>query len=482
MKRLWYLLTLGMLSVTAHADQRPNVLLIAIDDLRCDLGVMGVEHAKTPELDGFAKTARLFSHHYVQVPTCGASRFALLSGRYPTAAVQVSNNAIRDTHPDWGTRSLPAHFRSNGYQTLAMGKISHYPGGLTGADWMVGPEELPGAWDRCWIPEAPWTTAEGMMHGYAGGVPRDRGVSPPSEAFDGPDTAYPDAWVAAEAVKTLEQLADNPQPWFFGVGFFKPHLPFACPKKWHDLHEQAVLDLCPEVAAKPTWPAGWYKSGEFRGNYAHEAGRDPETDPEYARLMRRAYAACVSYMDAQVGRVLSALRETGQQDNTIVVIWSDHGFLLGEHAIWGKHCLYEQALRSPLMIRHPGILTPGEVCSATVETVDIYPTLAELCGLPAPEGLDGLSLNSKLVDPRAAADKPAHGFWTDGEITIRTDRWRLCADRTRERIELFDYSSDPDETRNHAADHADVVEQLLAQLRQVPQPVNLKKVNQQKLR
>ncbi|MDP1589744.1 MAG: sulfatase-like hydrolase/transferase, partial [Prosthecobacter sp.] len=158
----------------------PNVLFIAIDDLRCDLGAFGVAHAKTPQLDAFAKTARVFSQHYVQVPTCGASRCALLRGRYPTVPAHVGNDAIRDTQAEWRARSMPAHFRQQGYQTLAMGKISHYPGGLSGKDWMTGPEELPGAWSRCWVPQsAPWTTAEGMMHGYANGVPRQRGKSPP---------------------------------------------------------------------------------------------------------------------------------------------------------------------------------------------------------------------------------------------------------------------------------------------------------------
>lgn len=458
------LTVLSFLAAQTAMAAKPNVLFIAVDDLRNDLGAYGVAHAKTPSLDAFAQTARVFSQHYVQVPTCGASRCALLRGRYPTVAAHVTNDAVAKTQKQWGAQSLPAVFRQNGYQTLAMGKISHYPGGLTGKDWMVGPEELPGAWDRCWVPNAPWTTAEGMMHGYANGVPRERGKSPPWQAFDGPDEAYPDAWVAAEAVSTLKELAKQDKPWFFGVGFFKPHLPFAAPKKWHDLHAGGVPGPKPEVAAKPDWPAGWYNGGEFRGNYGHETGRDPETDAEYARIMREAYAGCISYMDAQVGRVLAALREAGLEENTIVVLWSDHGFLLGEHAIWGKHCLYERALKSPMMIRHPGLKSPGQTSAATVETVDLFPTLADLCDLPAPASLDGRSLRPQLDDPAAPSAKPAHGFWTANQRTLRTDRWRLSVDGKDGRIELFDYQTDPEETRNHAADYPDIVRELLAQL------------------
>jgi iduronate 2-sulfatase len=386
----------------------------------------------------------------------------------------VNNGGILKTQADWAAHSLPAVFRNAGYRTLALGKITHHPGGLTGKGWAEGPEELPGAWDRSWIPESPWKTPEVMMHGYAGGVARRPGISPPWEAQNGADDAYPDAWVAVEAIKTLQELAAAKEPWFFGVGFFKPHLPFAAPQRWHDLHAQGVPTLNPSVASKPDWPSSWHKSGEFRGNYGHESGRDPETDAEYAQLMRRSYAACVSYMDAQVGRVLDELQRLGLGDNTIVVVWSDHGFLLGEHAIWGKHCLYENALRSPLMIRPPGLQHPGRTSRAIVETVDLFPTLAELCGVETPQKLDGHSLLPQLNDPVAPTVKPAYGFWTSGKRTVRTDRWRLIANPGKAelapQIELFDYEIDPDETRNHASAQPAVVAELLMRLDQVPNP------------
>ncbi|MCW5551408.1 MAG: sulfatase [Verrucomicrobiae bacterium] len=467
--------SLAVCRPTFAATTRPNVLFIAIDDLRNDLGALGAAHARTPQLDAFAKTARLFSHHFVQVPTCGASRCALWRGRYPTLPAHVGNNGIRDTQAEWAGRSLPALFRQNGYRTLALGKLTHHPGGRTGKDWGEGPEELPGVWDRSWIPDGPWKTPLAIMHGYANGVARQSGQSPPWEAHDGPDESYPDAWIAAEAIKTLKELAAQPQPWFFGVGFFKPHLPFAAPKRWHDLHAAGVTELKPEAAARPSWPSGWHGSGEFRGNYGH-AGRDPQTDPDYARLLRRAYAASVSYMDAQVGRVLTALRETGLEDNTIVVVWSDHGFLLGEHAIWGKHALYEHALRSPLLIRHPGLAQPGKTSTAIVETVDLFPTLAELCRLPLPSELDGHSLWPQLRDPLVPSRKPAHGFWTGGQRTLRTDRWRLIVQPGKEgnapRVELFDYLTDAYETRNHAAEQPETVRDLMARLDAIPLPAS----------
>lgn len=450
----------------AEARRAPNILFLAIDDLRNDLGAFGAAHARTPNFDRFAATARLFKHHYVQVPTCGASRCALLRGRYPAEAAHVSNGAIATTHERWGDANLPAWLQRQGYRTLALGKITHHPGGLTGKEWAEGPEELPRSWERSWIPDSPWKTGEAIMHGYANGKPRTPGKTPPWEAFDGPDSAYPDAWVAQEAVTTLGQLAKSDRPWFFAVGLFKPHLPFAAPKKYFDLHDPEKIPL-PAVMTRPEGTSGWHRSSEFRGNYGH-SGRDPEGDLTYTREMRRAYAAAASYVDAQAGRVLDALDALGLADNTIVVVWGDHGFLLGEHAIWGKHCLYEHALRSPLMIRAPGLGAPGRASGAIVETVDIFPTLLDLCGLPAPAGLDGRSLRPQLRDPATPSTKPAIAHWTGGQRTLRTERWRVIAQGSPGSEELFDLVNDPDEARNVAAKEPGTLRELLARL---PAPI-----------
>ncbi|MES2696777.1 MAG: sulfatase [Verrucomicrobiota bacterium] len=465
---------LGALVVSPAAPAtKPNILFIAVDDLRPDLGAYGVGHAKTPALDRFASTARVFTHHYIHVPTCGASRAALLRGRYPTERAHISNNAIAATHAQWGDANLPAWLQRQGYRTFALGKITHYPGGRTGRHWAEGPVELPDAWERCWIPDAPWKNAEAMMHGYANGGARIPGKTPALETFAGGDDAYPDFWVADEAVSTLRSLATSERPWFFGVGFFKPHLPFVAPRKYFDLHDPA------KIPAPPRYPdaekaLGWHKSGEFRGNYAH-GGRDPEKDEAYARELRQAYAASVSYVDAQVGRVLAALEALDLAKNTVVVVWGDHGFLLGEHGIWGKHCLYEGSVRSPLMIRAPGLARAGARSAAIVETVDIFPTLVDLCNLPQPQGLDGRSLRPQLADPATPSSKPAVAFYSDGQRTIRDERWRLLAREgvgasARQGVELFDLKADPQELREVSAAHPEVVARLLSTLPKYPEP------------
>lgn len=455
------------------ADQ-PNVLFIAIDDLRADLSGLGIEEARTPHLDEFAESARPFSHHYVQVPTCGASRCALIRGKYPELKEYLSNQSIRETHPKWVDSCLPAVFRNAGYQTLALGKVTHYPGGMAGKEWSEPPIELPGVWDRCWIPDSPWRTAQGLMHGYASGAGRVSGQTLHWEAKDGPDTSYPDAWIADEAIRTLEQLCTREKPWLFCVGFFKPHLPFAAPKKWFELHDGNISDLSVEATKKPSWFSGWHKSGEFMNNYRHPDGIDVRNNIEYARKTRLAYAAATSYVDAQIGRLLKALNEKDPDRKTIVVIWSDHGFLLGEHSIWGKHCLYEHALRSPLIVRIPNMNHPGQVCSSIVESVDIFPTLLDLCGLIPPPGLDGQSLQSQLADPTIAAIKPARGFWNGDRTTVRNSRWRLTSipdqgtSGSKVYYELFDYQNDPWETINTAEEHPQVVAELSQHILKIP--------------
>ena len=461
------LLTTQMLMFAAETagessanNKAPNVLFISIDDWRNDLHALGVDHVQTPYMDRFAEESVLFSQHYVQVPTCGASRAALLTGlRGPQSG--LGNNAIRNNQSDWGDRVLPRVFRQHGYQTLALGKITHYPGGLAGSDWANPPEELPNAWDRSWVPEnTPWTSPEAMMHGYANGVPRDRGNSPAWEAHDGDDMSYPDGWVAEEAVKMLNQLADSDNPWFFGVGFFKPHLPFAAPKKYFDLYDPDAIPA-PIDTTRHLPPSNW---SELMNNYGHD-GKDPHSDEAYARTLRHAYAAATSYVDAQVGKVLERVRELGLMDDLIIVIWSDHGFALGERGTWGKHTLYEAAVRSPLLIRYPGVKHAGSLCHATVETIDLFPTLTELAGLPAPEGIYGTSLKPLLENPEAPSLKPAFSHW-GGREAVRDDRWRLIVQGSAKNndvrgLELFDFKESVEGVRVNPDDHPEIVERLL---------------------
>ena len=454
--------------VSAAAKDRPNVLFIAIDDWRNDLHALGVDHVQTPNMDLFAEESVVFSRHFVQVPTCGASRAALLTGmRGPQAG--LNNNAIRENQADWGDRVLPRVFRQHGYRTFALGKITHYPGGLAGRDWAdPQSEELPDAWDRSWVPEnTPWRSPQAMMHGYANGVARDRGNSPAWEAHDGDDSSYPDGWVAEDAVAKLNELVESDEPWFFGVGFFKPHLPFAAPKKYFDLYDPDDIPAPVDTTPHPA-PSSWRTSGELMNNYGHD-GKDPYSDEAYARTLRHAYAASTSYVDAQVGKVLDRVRELDLMDDLIIVIWSDHGFALGERGTWAKHHLYEAAVRSPLLIRYPGMEHADTICHATVETVDIFPTLTELAGLPAPEGIYGTSLMPLLENPDAPSLKPAFSHRQDEE-TVRDDRWRMIVQGSAASgnilgIELFDFNDSVEGIRIDPDDHPEVVERLLNALK-----------------
>ncbi len=452
----------GVGNCPAAEEARPNVLFISIDDLNNDLGVLGVDYVQTPHLDALAQRGRLFSRHYVAVPSCGPSRAALLRGKRPTSSAHLPNTAILRTHEEWENQSLPGQFRDHGYRTLSLGKVTHYPGGMTGDGWAEEPEELPGAWDRAWVPEgSPWETPLDMMHGYANGVPRDRGQSPAWEAYDGPDSSYPDGWVAEGAIKVLEELAETEEPWFFAVGFFKPHLPFAAPKKYYEMNDPERIPEPHDTVRHPD-PSSWHPSNEFFRNYGQHPDH-PDDDRAYARQLRHAYAAATSYVDAQVGQVMEAFDRLGMNGDTILVVWSDHGFALGHNGVWGKHSLYEIALKSPLIISYPGMERPGEVADAVVETVDLFPTLTDLAGIDTPDGLHGRSLRPHLEDPETPSEKAAFAFFRNGQTTVRDDNWRLIMHRDGDQIlgyELFDFSENPDGDRREPDQFPSVVEDL----------------------
>lgn len=442
------------------AAGRPNVLFIAVDDLRPWLGCYEEGLKVSPNIDRLAAGGRLFSRHYVQVPTCGASRCALMFGRYPgRLAGDTGNEAFGKTAAKQPHPSLPALFRGHGYRTLSIGKITHYPGGRGGNGWKDGPEELPGAWDVSVMPAGPWKNPEAAMHGYAGGVPRSKGgeKSPLTEFAPGDDRTCPDGWIADEAVARLREAAGGDKPFFLAAGFIKPHLPFVAPAPY--LKEIATLEIpAPDPATKPDFPSTWHSSAEFR-RYRFNEG-DPFASAEAARDYRRAYLACIRYTDAQVGKLLAALDESPAGTNTVVVLWSDHGWLHGEHGIWGKHCLFEEALRSPLIIRLPGQNRAGEKSDQIVETVDLFPTLAGLAGIPAPGTLEGKSLEPILSDARSGSDGIAIGAWKD-KLTIRKDRFRMIVSRTEpDYVELYDHDKDPAEKSNSAKEHPGEVNSL----------------------
>ncbi len=442
---------------------RPNVLLLCIDDLRPELACFGKAYIKSPNIDKLAASGRLFRGHYVQAPTCGASRFTLLAGIYGSS----SNNAIflraqkQKTDPASVPPSLPGWFRRHGYTTVSVGKVSHHPGGRGGPDWDDQDIlEMPLSWDRHLLPAGAWQHPRGVMHGLAHG--EIRGKAREMDVFqsvEGPDAIYPDGLTTAEALRQLDHLGSKAadSPFFLAVGIIRPHLPFGAPAKYFEPYRNARLPPIPHPE-KPEGQTTWHGSGEFM-KY-NRWSRNPNTDGEFAVQVRKHYAACVTYADAQVGKILDRLETLGLRHNTIVVLWGDHGWHLGEHAVWGKHALFEESVHSPLIIHYPGVSKPGVATKAVVETLDIFPTLCDLAGLPEPDFVQGVSLRPILENPEA----PGHPAISYARArTIRTRRYRLVAHKDGH-MELYDHASTAKETRNVAAQHPDMVRNLLAQL------------------
>jgi iduronate 2-sulfatase len=467
------LLALSSSAIAAEPKRPPNVLFITVDDLRPQLHCYGRKEMVTPNLDRLAAEGRIFRRHYVQVPTCGASRCALLTGRYPSQPGAYGNDAfaLLPRSEEDAVVTLPGLFKRNGYRTVSIGKISHSPDGMN----PDGQVEAPFSWDEVGVPAGKWKTGWDAFFAYADGSTRIPGKTPATERADVPDNGYPDALIADAAIEKLGELKGK--PFFLAVGFFKPHLPFNAPTKYWDLYDPDRLPApANSLPPRNVDPAiSLHKSGEMTPRYT--GLKEPGVvSAEEARNLRHAYSACVSYVDAQIGRVLDELDRLSLSDNTIVVVWGDHGWHLGEHGVWGKHTLHEVALRSPLIVRAPGMSSPGESSDALVESVDIYPTLAELCQLQPPGELVGNSFTAVINDPASPGKQAAVAFWADGRAhSIRTPRYRFTQWTERgnpsqiAQVELYDHQVDPDETRNIAADEPEVARRFGAALkRQVP--------------
>ena len=298
------------------------------------------------------------------------------------------------------------------------------------------------------------------MHGLANGEIRKNAKDMDLfQSFAGPDTAYPDGLITDEALKQMGGLAKGGKPFFLAVGIIRPHLPFGAPAKYMKHYREAKLPATPHPK-KPEGKTTWHGSGEFMKYNRWK--RNPNTDAEFAIEVRKHYAACVTYADAMVGRLLTRLGELKLRENTIIVLWGDHGWHLGEHAIWGKHALFEESLRSPLIISHPGLANPGKGTRAMVETLDIFPTICELARLKTPGGLNGQSLVPILKNP-AAKGHSAFAY-KRGVQTIRTDTRRLIAHKSGQ-LELYDHTSSAGETKNLAEAQPEKAAALLKQLR-----------------
>ncbi|MEO7648975.1 MAG: sulfatase [Bryobacteraceae bacterium] len=407
---------------------RPNVLFLAVDDLNTSLACYGAKMVASPNIDGIAKRGVRFDKAYCQYPLCNPSRSSLLTGRRPPRT-KVVNNAVwfRDTMPEAVT--LPQFFRENGYTTAVTGKIFH--GGLDDdKGWEIGGTQL-----RRQAPRAGRAQAEREKHA-------DRWV-----ALDNDGEGEIDYHTATRAVELLEQKRDK--PFFLAVGFARPHVPFIAPKKYFDLYDPKRIELPPDFASMPagTTPA-------FRPNFDLFIRR--EASPDQARQAIAAYYASISFMDAQLGRVLSALDRLGLRENTIISLFGDHGWHLGEKGMWSKQSLFEASVRAPLMFSTPGMKSAGKTCARPVEFIDMYPTLADLCGLPAPKGVEGKSIAPLLKNPAAAWNRPAYTFIQRATVkgaTVRTERFRYTEwDGGAQGTELYDEPNDAAEMRNVAAD------------------------------
>ncbi|MFB3829043.1 MAG: sulfatase [Bryobacteraceae bacterium] len=429
----------ALLGMALARRSRPNVLLIAADDLNVRLGCYGFP-VKTPHLDALAGRGVRFERAYCQYPLCNPSRTSLLTGKRPPATGITGNTRwFRLNMPEVVT--LPQYFRLNGYVTAAAGKIFH--GGLDD--------------DRAWeIGGTP--VAKGGVR-TSPGTPRERQAA--SDRWQAlPDEGEKqtlDYRNASKAIELMEQFKGR-QPFFLALGFAKPHTPFLAPKKYFDLYDAARIPLPPNFAAKPEGT-----SPSVRPNWDLFSVRDGT--PELARQAIAAYYACISFMDAQVGRVMAALDGAGLARNTIVVFFGDNGWHLGEWGMWGKSTLFEPSCRVPLTISAPG-MAAGRTCARMVEFTDLYPTLAELAGLPRGAGLEGASLAPLLRDPRAEWKRAAYTYLARGKgmaASVRDERYRYTEwpDGT---VELFDYEKDPHELRNRSGNR-ETVRRMSALLR-----------------
>jgi iduronate 2-sulfatase len=444
----------------------PNVLFICVDDLKPVLGCYGDAVAKTPNIDRLAGRGLRFDAAYCNQAVCSPSRNALMTSLRPqTLGIYELSTNFRKAAPEAVT--VAQHFKAQGYRTEALGKIFHRGHGNIedAASWSV----------PHWNPKAEtYALAESKANLREG---RNGARGPATELADVDDAFYADGLLAREAARRLEAAAAKPdQPFFLAVGFIRPHLPFVAPKRYWDLYDPAALPM-PKVTEPPAGAPAY--AGQFGGELRQYSDMPAEgdIDPASTRRLIHGYYAATSYMDAQLGLVLDSLKRLGLADNTIVMLWGDHGWHLGDHRFWCKHTNYEQAARIPLLLAGPGI-AKGAATPALVETVDLYPTLTELAGLPARAGLDGVSFAPVLKDPTQPARESVIHVYPRNDLlgrAIRTERYRLVewkkigAPAETAELELYDYQTDPLETRNLAAEQPEVVAQLRALLAKHPE-------------
>jgi len=462
-------LTLSLLATAAP----PNVLLICVDDLRCETGCYGNKAIHTPNIDHLAREGRMFTRHYVHAAACGPSRCAMLTSRRTQSWDIWAKDRKQKQEPEQPL-TMPQLFKRNGYTTVCLGKVSHEPGGVMDEAQTV--HQIPFAWDRASAPAGEWKTPWHAFFAYENGAYYNRMIkwakdSEPRLPYEKPksaDSEFPDTLNADAAIAELEGLGKTNKPFFLAVGFYKPHLPFVAPQRHWDRYDRDAIPPAPhpKPAANTDPKISLHQSYEPTTHYHWPEGPGKVSEKS-ARILKHGYWAAVSYTDEQIGRVLDAYRELGLDKNTIVVLWSDHGWHLGDHGIWGKATHHEVSLRSPLIIKIPDQAKPGYPARGLVESVDLYPTLADLCGLNPPANLQGRSNAALVRDHDAPGKSHAIGIWKNGR-SIRTETHRYVEWKNKQgkiiQQELYDLEIDPMESDNVAGDHPDLASKMKAQL------------------
>jgi len=428
----------------AANETRPNVLFIAVDDLRPELAAYGREKMVTPNLDRLARQGVRFERAYCNIATCGASRASLMTSLRPTPD-RFRNYLARADEDAANVRTLPAIFKQSGYTTISNGKIYHHQ------------DDDAAAWSEpAWRPEQGsiwWAKPENQPTEKNG-----RRINGPAfEAAREPEEIYPDYQICNKTLADLRRLAKTDKPFFLACGFYRPHLPFVAPQKYWDLYPQDEVSLVDnDFFPRNLSRAFRYTWGELR-SYRDMPRKGPVSEQQ-ARALIRGYRASVSFIDAQVGRLLDELEQLGLAGNTIVVLWGDHGWQLGEHGFWCKHTNFEVATRTPLLISAPGI-DGNRVNDNLVEYIDLYPTLCDLASLPVPAHVQGKSMQPLLKDDNAEHKPAVFSRWGGGD-SVRSDRYRymeMRSDGGRGELQataLFDLEADPEENQNLSEDPA----------------------------
>jgi arylsulfatase A-like enzyme len=420
-------------------NQQPNVLFIAVDDLRPELNVYGATHIKSPNIDRLASEGLTFTHAYCNVPVCGASRASLLTGIKPTKNRFINFlTYAKDDAP--GAISIPQHFKNHGYTTISNGKIFHHV------------DDIPESWsEKPWRPEG----KNGNWRDYATEEnlnitkTTEDGRAWPYEWIDAPDSVYFDGKLTNKTIDDLHRLKSENKPFFLAVGYLKPHLPFNAPQKYWELYPKETIALPDNYYRPENVPdAAIHNFGELR-NYYGVPAQGPVSD-EMAKMLIRGYYACVSYTDAQIGKLLNTLDELGMRKNTIVILWGDHGWQLGEHTMWCKHANFDVAMRVPMIISAPGF-KGGIKTDALAEYIDIFPTLSELSGLEMLSQFHGKSYVPLMKNPDQKFKDIIYSRYVNGESII-TDRYLYTEWYNKENEfygrMLYDHAKDPDENIN----------------------------------